>query len=448
MSARDNYYLLLDLDPSVDDWPTIDKAISAKQSQWSMDASSGSPAKQLRAGKALSRLDDIREVMQDAARRRAEADEARGRLAKEKDDARETLRKLLNLRLASGAELEEKELDRFAKRIQDKLDRDEVADVARDLGFTIQKGKRRGSARRPAGIQGLEKSKARQIREKLDFLGLPTLYQFLGPGYSATTSCDVLCQAADGIYLEMHRKGNKTSEVTARQDLAGQCKDVFKDDASKEAYNETLALEAMSSDTMEQLIATAGDDKVVTAEEMAGLLKEAADAGVPVDKARAYIEGVAAKRKWQFVGKELQELAVDRLLECGYCGRIARSPNDRYCWGDDCGKPLVRKCPKCGTDAPTQDPTCTRCGCPIGNAPLVEQRVQSGDRKLADGDPEGARRLYQEALAIWPGWDAAEQGLRRADAALRAHRDEIRALKELVTERNLEAARGRMAGRW
>ena len=447
MPGRDNYYVLLDLDPEIDDWPVIDKAITAKQSQWSMDASGGSPGKQLKAKRALDQLSDMRTALQDASQRRKEASEARALQQRGKDEARGTLRKLLTMRLVNNAELEPKELALFAKRVQGKLSRDEVAAVAKDLGFTIRRAKAPQAGKGPAGIAGIDKTKARRIRKLLDFIGASTLYEFLGPGYSKKSSPEVLRKAADDIYLAMHRKSNKTPDVTARQDLAGQCKDVFKDEAGRAAYEDTLAIEAMDSDTMQQLIATAGDDDRITPEEMAELLKQAGEAGVAPDKARRYIESLAARRKWQFVGKEVQELPADRVLECGYCGRIARTPDDRHCWGEDCGKPLVRKCPKCGHDAPTQDPTCTQCGCQIGNTPVVERLVQDGDRLLLTGDPDGARRKYHDALAIWPGWKDADAGLRRADTAIRSRRDELQALQELVKQRKLEEAQRKLAAR-
>ena len=300
MSERDNYYILLGLDPEIDDWPSIEKVIGARRSEWSMDASSGSPAKALKGKKALDELGAIRATLRDVTQRRREAGEAQAILEGLKDEARVELRKMLLLRRDTGIVLGPGEPKRFARRVQDRLGPEEVIGLARELGFTVAEPGPKSTSSGPAKIQGLDTTKARQIRQLLDFLGKATLYDFLGPGCSSRTTCAALRRAADAIYLDEHRKANKTPEVTARQDLAGKCKDVFKDEAERRAYDATLAIEAMSSGPMQQLIETAGDDKILLPGEMARLVAEAAERGVGADAARRYIQTVAARRGWAF----------------------------------------------------------------------------------------------------------------------------------------------------
>ena len=58
MSERPNFYLLLDLDPEIDDWPTIERRIKDKQREWSADRQ-GNPKKRRIAESSLARIKEI-----------------------------------------------------------------------------------------------------------------------------------------------------------------------------------------------------------------------------------------------------------------------------------------------------------------------------------------------------------------------------------------------------
>src|SRR5436305_6916622 len=75
MSERPNFYLLLDLDPSIDDWPTIQQRIAEKQQAWSNDHSMGNPKARRRAESSLALLQEM-EILRDPEFRRWEAREA------------------------------------------------------------------------------------------------------------------------------------------------------------------------------------------------------------------------------------------------------------------------------------------------------------------------------------------------------------------------------------
>jgi len=75
MTERPNFYLLLDLDPKVDDWPTIEKRLKEKQREWSADRQ-GNPKKRRVAESSLERLKEIEVVLKNEETRRQEAKEA------------------------------------------------------------------------------------------------------------------------------------------------------------------------------------------------------------------------------------------------------------------------------------------------------------------------------------------------------------------------------------
>ncbi len=73
---RPNFYLLLDLDPAVDDWKVIEQRIQEKQREWSRDRSMGNPKARRKAESSLAQLADIKTVLSNTETRREEAKEA------------------------------------------------------------------------------------------------------------------------------------------------------------------------------------------------------------------------------------------------------------------------------------------------------------------------------------------------------------------------------------
>ena len=47
-------------------------------------------------------------------------------------------------------------------------------------------------------------------------------------------------------------------------------------------------------------------------------------------------------------------------IVCPHCGALLDSGNHKFC--PECGKPLVRKCPKCGTIIKGKEKFCPECG--------------------------------------------------------------------------------------
>src|SRR5918912_3176767 len=84
MQERPNYYLLLGLAPSVDDWAVIDARILEKKRQWAKDKAMGNPAARRKAEHYLSLIKDIEETLKNPEARRQEAKDALKRQNEEK----------------------------------------------------------------------------------------------------------------------------------------------------------------------------------------------------------------------------------------------------------------------------------------------------------------------------------------------------------------------------
>ena len=77
MVGRPNFYVLLELDPAVDDQAAIAARITEKQRRWSIDRTQGNPKVQREAQRNLELLPEIERTLKDPQERKKESQEAR-----------------------------------------------------------------------------------------------------------------------------------------------------------------------------------------------------------------------------------------------------------------------------------------------------------------------------------------------------------------------------------
>ena len=102
MNERPNYYLLLDLDPAIEDEATIAKKIQEKKLGWSKKLNMGNPAHAAEAKANIARLPDIQRVMGDSEERRKEAGEAQKQKKEYRRVALEQLESMIKVLRAKG----------------------------------------------------------------------------------------------------------------------------------------------------------------------------------------------------------------------------------------------------------------------------------------------------------------------------------------------------------
>ena len=176
---RENYYKLLELDPSVKDEATINSAITKKQQEWS--GLTIHPTKGRAAKQNLDQLQDIKKIMLNNESRNKEAEEAK---------------KILG--------------------VVDKNKKDKVDDL-------------------------IDKTIMKRIRSELDIVKKKDLFDFLSL-QEISQSSDLMRKAKE-IYNESSRNPNKTAEITAKMSLASLCETHLKDETSKQKYIKSLKLE-------------------------------------------------------------------------------------------------------------------------------------------------------------------------------------------------------------
>jgi len=424
----DNYYILLGLDPAVGDWTVIEAKIKDCQRRWSMQKNQGAPKDKRNAERHLKLILDMQAKLRDPAVRRAIAREAEKELKDLKAELLSKLEELIGMIHETSIDADGVKL--LVRQVGGEITEPDVVARLKARGIVVAA---RGTAKSPPKARPkLDRTIGQSIRDNLRHVGLKSLYDLLGLG--PRSSPKSLYDAADEVYKEIRRKGLTDPDSTARQELAGHAKAVFKDSTEKERYDNTYAAEAMED--LNSHLEIAGRDLFLDQGEIDHLVREARSKGVNLDVALEYIEEYARNRRWAV--QRTSDLPSAELKLCGFCNAIARTPKDTRC--HNCGQELVQPCPRCSQPTPTQDECCASCGCSTGDAPLVQGLLREGQEHLAQGDLSKAQSCFDRALLYWENWQPAIEGKRRADAARTARESALEAIDVLLRPRKLEEA--------
>jgi hypothetical protein len=426
MDQRPNFYQLLGLAPSVDDWPTIERAILEQKAKWNKEANQGHLAARRKAELYQSMLGDIRSVMSDAQARRAEAEDCERRIAQDRAAKGQELQRSIDVLKADGSYTLEA-VAKIVKSLGGLFSETEVLSAIDAAGVQPMG---RGGSEPP-----LEKTDAvtmASARTNLDLLGLTDLYALLE--LQPVSSPQLLRDRADELNRDLLRRGRKDVESNARKELAGVCLDVFKTPAGKEKYDNALADEAMLR--LREQIELAGRDGFLSQDEQGALVKQGQSLGVSADRARRFLVEYAKKRKWNL--QRAAKPSADDARWCGYCSTLNK-PTDERC--AKCGEALVQPCPKCMAPNPTERAACQRCGCCIGDAPVVKALLRQGTANAQQGDFAAALAAFDRALVYWPGWEPAQQARREAVSRRDERETRFREIEALIRQRKLVAAR-------
>ncbi len=431
MQDRPNYYLLLDLDPSVNDWPAIETRLQEKRRQWSLEKTQGNPAFQRKAAHNLSISREIEETLKNPETREQEAKEAR----KLQEQARQSKLKELDegiQLLRADNQCTREQLALLVKQFGGAISEKDIEARIRKAGIRIAESKSGGSGPLPFK-ERIEQTLSNSIKSNLDVLKLDNLYKFLG--LNPRSSPRVLCETANAINKEILKIGLTDPESSARKELAGLCLALFRDEKEKEKYDNTIALEAM--DQLKNSIELVGKDGFISLSEMDGLVKLARSRGVQPADARAHIEEYARKRKWGVASEE--RLPSEDLRQCGNCDTLAGSLTSTHC--TKCGEALSIACPQCGAPTPTQDKACSKCGCHTGDAPAVNALRKAGQRLRVNGDFVAALDRIDRALLIWPMSKDLLSEKRKVETDQRERETELARIEEMAGLKKLIEAR-------
>lgn len=332
-----------------------------------------------------------------------------------------------------GGQIEEAQLRRLQQENPD-LTEQEILGI---LGATIKK-KRVISpqATDDPSVKETDPMVLKRIAEQLAIVGARDLYDYLKVSQNAPAS--QISQIADRLYTESQTTGDLNSR-TVRAAIVGLVKTVLlADPKTRAGYDKALANQVFAP-VREQIQAISmGTAKVITPEQYKALLQSCTRAGVPQQKAEAFLWGEAERR-----GLTIVEGNTDTRV-CRFCGTI--NPRTAALCGH-CAMPLEVTCPRCGAKSDSaEELRCTRCGFAIGEMPRALDNIKAARQALTFGNTDEASRLMRLAAEQWPGHKDLDGVQKQVDQALRAASEALRAVAAQVEQRRYYGALAALKG--
>jgi len=418
--ARENYYILLDLDPKVRDQLSIDDAIKKKKLAWAKLRNH--PRQGTKAKQNLDSLPDITRVLGDPILRDAEATQAETIFIKDRAKQEKSLQEDLNFMTAKGY-LTKKEL----KNLQARHTMFGEEDIKKMLpaGVAIEADKKKkGKAK------ATEPSRMKEIQARLEILGKRDLYDFLG--VTSTSSLSSLKNAQDEIDNTNKRAGNKTAEVTATGELVGFCSVIFKNDLERKAYDQALTNQVFDDLANRLNLLSKGD--VILVSQFKALITLAGDRGIEHLTAEEWI-----KDKAQDLGLSLEVSTSlkEQHFNCGRCKRLI-SITLKNC--SHCGFSTEITCPVCNTINRSDTAHCISCATHLGNLSNAELHIADANNHIRHSDIPQAVAAIEKALLAWPGNKDALRLKNDLERKVHALEKLVKEIKSLVKSKHIYQA--------
>lgn len=432
MPGRENYFVVLGLDPRTTDPAVIERRIKEKQIEWSRDAGTGVGRKASDANRYKGMLPDIHRVMRDRDARAAEAVAARQVLDAARQGRERALTEAIDVICANGNHTAEQ-----LKRLQNQFRGDFP-----ETEITTRLTQRCPcAATRPVGtgqpLETIARTDLTAHDRDLAVVGKKNLYEFLGAG--CKTSAGTLYTEADRQNREIIARNQNSAEATAAKNLCGLAMKLFNSDDGKRRYDYTLSVAVI--DGMRDRIQLSVSHGRISRPALDKLIGQAASEGSDRGLALAYITQLAIENGW-FLDDSGPLPSADK-PQCGVCGTIATTKGQQNCGA--CGHPFEISCFGCGRPVPVGNEACPHCGAAVADASIILELKRRAETAVGDGEWSLARELLDRILTRRPDWRPATT-LRDQIASRMAERSQaLTAIATLLQQHKLFAARTALA---
>ncbi len=399
MAKKPNFYILLELqfDPAINDKNEIEKAITAKQQQWSKEMHN--PIKKVKAAEYLSMLSEIKKVMFSESLR---ANEAQNAIIIKEEKGKELQTRLL-LYAAKSDELSEKDLKTILKNFSSFGFTDK--DVEEQFSKLVEKQNVKIDL-----SQTIDKNQAKNIRNFMQQLGRKdeTLYDFLN--LPKSSDCEVLLKTASDIKNKILAKGKKTGEDNAKQSICGLCAVIFKDKASKSKYDNYVNLTKYYS--VNEAIEEMGlsNKKIIEPKMKERLVDIAVEKyHISPSEASAYISNYCELIDFQ---------ERDKSIICGLCN-TENLATSTIC--QNCHKTLLIICPVCSATNSNAAQSCVKCGFDISKMQNAVQLIEKAKEKWIEKQSDEAIHYLKQASVFWPN----HQEIKPLEKEINVYKEEL-----------------------
>lgn len=412
-----NFYFLLGLsiNPPEENEQVISQAIETTRNKWNNALNSNENYYR----NLIAMLPQIREVMLNAASRRAEARKAQQIQAEQIQLCLGDLNMVITGNRIKPAAYQ-KVLEKYAVYgITD-------AQIRSKLKVPVQDDE---AAEQKVELPMPDPMIMKKITKSLGILKKATLYEVLE--CSPTDSCQTLIAAAEQLYRQASMQPNKTAEVGAQQDLAGRCKTFFKDEAAKQKYDNYVRY-TRYPDVLERLTTIAkNNDKTISTSSYDQLLSYACDThGISVSEAAEYIKLCCAVNSY--------DLGDNMKIVCAACG-AENSAKAAQCI--KCHKPLHVYCPKCGTDNNNVAQHCAKCHFSLLDMPRALPLIAKAKEALKQHQLATAEQAVMQAEELWPNHPDLVEAKTRLAQMQQQESDALGGIRAAIEKKEIVLAR-------
>ncbi len=294
---------------------------------------------------------------------------------------------------------------------------DEIANLAKKLGVdgdTVGRrvtslGIRRTEEKRtdyPATYDKYYKSKPQGAANydglggMLESFGVKNLYEFLFMGTPTQNADKLSCSALLQRTGERKKKyaGKNNSESGTGNKLCNQCQLAFKDETSKDVYDRYLEYSKRRAvlDYVRSVAEISGELTPEQGDDFIGQLTE-----VFRDRALAEKVFTAFCKVEKIVYNRKEGPHNEHLKMCRFCGHMSDTSDGRLVC-QNCGKPLIIRCPQCGAENESSVKVC-RCGFRFENLDRAAALCELAQSAMGSVDFAAAEAHLADAEHYWPG---------------------------------------------
>jgi hypothetical protein len=248
----------------------------------------------------------------------------------------------------------------------------------------------------------LDRLTARNIHRNLTILGFDDLYAFLDlPPYSSIIK---LKTAAEEQRRAATSSGTTTAQVTAVQELAGICLQLFTSFDTKQKYDRYLKISSYPA-VGELVDEEYNRHKYISPDVLLRMVNYAVERyGCKVLEAEEYIRRYCK-------AYDIPLSTHSRIIECPAC----HNKTDResaVC--SVCATPLKGLCPNCSTPFEGGAAVCSQCGFSLADMGKARQYMDDAETALLESNWSTAGRCINYARRYWPGHQGLDSLQRRA----------------------------------
>jgi hypothetical protein len=387
----ENYYKLLEIEPTVRDVNVIVSTAKKRIAEW--NAAVNHPTKKMRVKEMVTAFNKIIEdVTKNPQILEDHAAEFIKMQIEEKKEQEKAIKDSASMLVTNG-KIYEAALDSLAK----KYSQYSKADILEILGARIKQEKKFSYV--DDGISELEGSQFKGIVENLKVVNEKNapdydLYDFLE--IAKTSSIKEITAKRMTKQTENATKMIKDAKVTATGLLCGSVSSVLEDEKKRKQYDKSLEM-LVFTDIYNNINLIAQSNKTINPDQYKKLLDTCTKKRIATDKAEYYIFKYCKEKNVIII--EPNDDSFVNQVTCRICA-ASNSPQATVC--KVCAFPLTVTCPKCGKKSSDhKELKCTKCGFSIGDMPNAETMVIQANKSLAGGDLTAASKYLAQAEAYW-----------------------------------------------